>query len=190
MLTTEKMRVKSQAQDTFIDSTSSSPMVLLANSGANTWRSTYSMEKVHKPWFNFNKGSCRFGSYCKFLNNGVHGSSLSGTTTSTNVTQEDMRNLQSLLAKFGCGTNYLSISNSTGLPSQNNNNPVALQTSMNPVFASVTSPSGFNTHATAQSVIPLRATGIWIQVLLRCDSTGDIYPVTKPSTIPHAFLAS
>nr|GEU45744.1 retrotransposon protein, putative, Ty1-copia subclass [Tanacetum cinerariifolium] len=28
------------------------------------------------------------------------------------------------------------------------------------------------------------------QVLLRCDSTGDLYTVTKPSTIPHAFLTS
>ncbi|GJX75456.1 ribonuclease H-like domain-containing protein [Tanacetum coccineum] len=28
------------------------------------------------------------------------------------------------------------------------------------------------------------------QVLLCCDSTGDLYPVTKPSTIPHAFLTS
>ncbi|GJU28570.1 ribonuclease H-like domain-containing protein [Tanacetum coccineum] len=28
------------------------------------------------------------------------------------------------------------------------------------------------------------------QVLLLCDSTGDLYPVTKPSTIPHAFLTS
>ncbi|GKF05217.1 hypothetical protein Tco_0035885, partial [Tanacetum coccineum] len=27
-------------------------------------------------------------------------------------------------------------------------------------------------------------------VLLRCDSTGELYPVTKPSTIPHAFLTS
>nr|GEX31658.1 hypothetical protein [Tanacetum cinerariifolium] len=27
-------------------------------------------------------------------------------------------------------------------------------------------------------------------VLLRCDSTGDLYPVTKPSTIPHDFLTS
>nr|GEU99862.1 ribonuclease H-like domain-containing protein [Tanacetum cinerariifolium] len=27
-------------------------------------------------------------------------------------------------------------------------------------------------------------------VLLRCNSTGDLYPVTKPSTIPHAFLTS
>nr|GEV34162.1 ribonuclease H-like domain-containing protein [Tanacetum cinerariifolium] len=28
------------------------------------------------------------------------------------------------------------------------------------------------------------------QVLLRYDSTGDLYPVTKPSSIPHAFLTS
>ncbi|GKA50525.1 hypothetical protein Tco_0743598 [Tanacetum coccineum] len=27
-------------------------------------------------------------------------------------------------------------------------------------------------------------------VLLRCDSTGELYPVTKPSTTPHAFLTS
>ncbi|GKF20506.1 hypothetical protein Tco_0069144, partial [Tanacetum coccineum] len=28
------------------------------------------------------------------------------------------------------------------------------------------------------------------RVLLRCDCTGELYPVTKPSTIPHAFLTS
>ncbi|GJU18613.1 ribonuclease H-like domain-containing protein [Tanacetum coccineum] len=28
------------------------------------------------------------------------------------------------------------------------------------------------------------------RVLLRCDSTGDLYPVTHPSLIPHAFLVS
>nr|GEV17467.1 ribonuclease H-like domain-containing protein [Tanacetum cinerariifolium] len=28
------------------------------------------------------------------------------------------------------------------------------------------------------------------RVLLRCDSTGDLYSVTAPSSIPHAFLVS
>ncbi|GKA97812.1 ribonuclease H-like domain-containing protein [Tanacetum coccineum] len=28
------------------------------------------------------------------------------------------------------------------------------------------------------------------RVLLRCDSTGDLYPVTQPSPIPHTFLVS
>ncbi|GJT13669.1 hypothetical protein Tco_0860711 [Tanacetum coccineum] len=160
MLTTEEMRLKSRAQDTFVDSTSSSPMVLLANSGANTWRG--------------------------------------------------YEELQSLLAKFSYGTNSLSISNSTSLPSQNKDKPVALQTTMNPVFASVTSPSGFNTNSTAQSVqygiapqayhnpaqqiqqlpSPAQQDFLTRRVLLCCDSTGDLYPVTNPSTIPHAFLAS
>ncbi|GKA35709.1 ribonuclease H-like domain-containing protein [Tanacetum coccineum] len=30
----------------------------------------------------------------------------------------------------------------------------------------------------------------WEEVLLRCDSTGDLYPVTHPSLIPHAFLVN
>ncbi|GJR07160.1 reverse transcriptase domain-containing protein [Tanacetum coccineum] len=28
------------------------------------------------------------------------------------------------------------------------------------------------------------------RVMLRCDSTGDLYPVTKPSTVPNAFFTS
>ncbi|GKE33703.1 ribonuclease H-like domain-containing protein [Tanacetum coccineum] len=28
------------------------------------------------------------------------------------------------------------------------------------------------------------------RVLLRCDSTVDLYPVTAPSLVPHAFLVS
>nr|GEX46428.1 ribonuclease H-like domain-containing protein [Tanacetum cinerariifolium] len=28
------------------------------------------------------------------------------------------------------------------------------------------------------------------RVLLRCDSTGDLYPITAPSPIPHAFFVS
>nr|GEW54934.1 hypothetical protein [Tanacetum cinerariifolium] len=34
---------------------------------------TTKMLKVHKPCNNSNKGSCRFGEYCKFLHNGAHG---------------------------------------------------------------------------------------------------------------------
>ncbi|GKB56232.1 hypothetical protein Tco_0912418 [Tanacetum coccineum] len=36
MLTTKEMRLQSWAQDTFVDSTSSSPLVLLANTSTNT----------------------------------------------------------------------------------------------------------------------------------------------------------
>ncbi|GJV51219.1 hypothetical protein Tco_1446960 [Tanacetum coccineum] len=39
-------------------------------------------------------------------------------------------------------------------------------------------------------LITLNIDFITQRVLLRCDSTGELYPVTKPSTIPHAFLTS
>ncbi|GJY86977.1 hypothetical protein Tco_0501003 [Tanacetum coccineum] len=53
------------------------------------------------------------------------------------------------------------------------------------------------------TVMPLLYTGAWKyeysfsikdfmtrMMLLRCDSTGDLYPVRKPSPLPHAFLIS
>nr|GFC55278.1 hybrid signal transduction histidine kinase M [Tanacetum cinerariifolium] len=46
MLTTKEMRLKSHEQDTLIDASSSSPMVLLANFGSNVGRSSSSMEKL------------------------------------------------------------------------------------------------------------------------------------------------
>ena len=82
MLTTEEMRLKSRAQGSFVDSTSSSPMVLLANSPSNTRRTISSNEKVNKPCYLFAQGFCRFGVNCNFLHNGVHGVS-SGSSRST-----------------------------------------------------------------------------------------------------------
>ncbi|GJR05115.1 ribonuclease H-like domain-containing protein [Tanacetum coccineum] len=97
MLTTVEMRLNSRAHATYVDSTSSSPTVLLANSGTNARRSTSTTEKFFRD------------NYC--------------------------------IVKFD---------------------------------AFGFSVKDFLTH--------------W--VLLRCDRTGDLYPVTKPSTIPHAFLDS
>ncbi|GJR59873.1 ribonuclease H-like domain-containing protein [Tanacetum coccineum] len=103
MLTMEEMRLKSRAQATSFDATSSSPMVLLVKYGnPSSRRSNGAPEKVHKPCFNFNKGSCRFGEYCKFLHNGVH---VSRYKTSSHMSHDDMMSLiksqQALLAKFG-----------------------------------------------------------------------------------------
>ncbi|GJT32550.1 hypothetical protein Tco_0922969 [Tanacetum coccineum] len=50
MLNTAEMCLKSRAQATYVDSTSSSPMVLLVNSGTNTRRSTSSTEKAWDRW--------------------------------------------------------------------------------------------------------------------------------------------
>nr|GEW21835.1 hybrid signal transduction histidine kinase M [Tanacetum cinerariifolium] len=75
MLTTTEMRLKSQTRPSYVDSTSSSSMVLLDNYDINARCSTNSNEKVNKSCFNFNKGSCRLGKHCKFLHNGVHDNS-------------------------------------------------------------------------------------------------------------------
>lgn len=106
MLSTEEMRLKSRVQAAYIDSTSSSPVVLLANSGSNVRRST--TDKVNKPCFNFNKGFSRFVVSCKFLHNGVHGfvsnnshrGQKSTVASKTNLSSNEIVSLQSLLAKL------------------------------------------------------------------------------------------
>ncbi|GJZ33435.1 ribonuclease H-like domain-containing protein [Tanacetum coccineum] len=53
-------------------------------------------------------------------------------------------------------------------------------------------------HAFTTGTLHDPSTGAWnmdtglhdASVLLRCDSTGDLYPVTAPSPIPYAFLVS
>nr|GEU30039.1 hybrid signal transduction histidine kinase M [Tanacetum cinerariifolium] len=125
MLTTENMRLRSWAQDTFIDSTSVSPLVLLANTGTNTRRPPPSREKLHKPCFNFNKGACRFGEYCKFFHNGLHGSPSRCTKTSTENPNDDMQTLKNLMAKLGFNASVLSCGTSTVETSNGNIVPMA-----------------------------------------------------------------
>jgi hypothetical protein len=105
MLTTEEMRLKTRAQDAIVDSTSSSPMVLVANSILNSRRSINPNEKVYKPCFLFAQGSCRFGIHCMFLHNGTHGNPSAKPTvssiTSNTLSPIELVTLQNLLAKMG-----------------------------------------------------------------------------------------
>nr|GEV57237.1 reverse transcriptase domain-containing protein [Tanacetum cinerariifolium] len=66
MLTTEEMRLKSKSQALHVDSSSSYSMILLAESG-NTRRPSTPQVNSWRSCFNFAKGSCRFGSGCKFV---------------------------------------------------------------------------------------------------------------------------
>ncbi|GJU71830.1 ribonuclease H-like domain-containing protein [Tanacetum coccineum] len=61
MLTTEEMRLKSKSQALPVDSSSSSPMVLMAESGNTRRSSTTTQVKSWRPCYNFAKGSCQFG---------------------------------------------------------------------------------------------------------------------------------
>nr|GEX37204.1 hybrid signal transduction histidine kinase M [Tanacetum cinerariifolium] len=66
MLTTEDMRLKSESQSLPVDSSSSSPIVLVTQSG-NTRRSFTPQLKTSRPCYNFARGSCRFGDTCRFV---------------------------------------------------------------------------------------------------------------------------
>ncbi|GKB81398.1 hybrid signal transduction histidine kinase M [Tanacetum coccineum] len=153
MLTTEDMRLKSREQETLIDATSSSPMVLLAKSGSNVRRSSSPVEKVNKPCFNFNKGSCRYGSSCKFLHNGMHGltsrkSSMHDITSST-LSPNDMQTLQHLLSKLGCHgntSNVPTVGQTNMATNVTSPSPIALQTSHqvpSPGYVFTHGPPGF-----------------------------------------------
>nr|GEW82834.1 putative reverse transcriptase domain-containing protein [Tanacetum cinerariifolium] len=163
MLTTAEMRLKSRTNSTYFESTSSSPMVLLANSGVNAWRSTNSNEKVNKPCFNFNKGSCRFGDRCKFLHNGVHGnpslrsSSVPRSTvaSSSNLSYTDMQTLQSILAKLKINGSMVKRQNNNNSGVPNSTSPMALYASPHgsgPMYSTFNSPPGFNPLPQAQYV--------------------------------------
>ncbi|GKD82237.1 hybrid signal transduction histidine kinase M [Tanacetum coccineum] len=161
MLTTEEMRLKSRAQATPIDSSSSSLMVLLANSGNSTRRPNVAHVKLKKPCFNFDKGFCHFCDNCKFIHggtsNGVKGNnslwstsnvchaSLSTTTPSMahNQMMALIQTQQALLAQLGYNGN-LTLGKSTINPG--NTQHVALNTGINGPIQSIshaTSPPGF-----------------------------------------------
>ncbi|GKF83660.1 ribonuclease H-like domain-containing protein, partial [Tanacetum coccineum] len=64
LLITEEMRLKSKELSLPVDS--SSPMVLMAQSGTNC-RPLNPQVKSWRHCFNFAKGSCRFGSECRYV---------------------------------------------------------------------------------------------------------------------------
>ncbi|GKC66374.1 ribonuclease H-like domain-containing protein [Tanacetum coccineum] len=118
------------------DSSSSSPMVLLAESGTSR-RPSNPQVKSLRPCFNFAKGSCLYGSDCHYLHDATSKPAASSSRHSSHTTQAL---LIKLLDKLGV-----------------------------------------NDIGQTRDFLTRR-------VLLRCDSTGDLYPVTSPSPIPHAFL--
>ncbi|GKB64341.1 ribonuclease H-like domain-containing protein [Tanacetum coccineum] len=198
MLTTEEMRMKLRDQALPIDSTSSSSLVLLANGGNSTRHSNVALENVNKPCFNFNKGFCRFGEHCKFPHNGVHGNSSlwstsnarpTSSSTILNMTQEQMMALiqsqQQLLAQYGyTGTNGMG---QCEYPSVSDGDCYSI-----PVIDSghSTLPAPHRPLYLNNILITPNVVKNLIYMLLRCDSTGDLYPITKPSTIRHAFITS
>ncbi|GKE32810.1 ribonuclease H-like domain-containing protein, partial [Tanacetum coccineum] len=124
LLITEEMRLKSKSLSLPVDSSSASPMVLMADSG-NSRRPSNELVKSWRPCFNFAKGTCRFGSNCKF----VHASNVkSGDTSSFKITGNQTNELLAkLLNKLGVHD----IANDIGRNKNNNNNNVPTVPSLN-----------------------------------------------------------
>ncbi|GKC00289.1 hybrid signal transduction histidine kinase M [Tanacetum coccineum] len=119
MFTTKEMRLKSKSQALHVDSSSSSPMIIVAESG-NTRRPSTPQVKSWRPCFNFAKGSCRFGSGCKFVldvnakSSHNNDSTKQGSNSSSNTPGNNTEELLTMLL------GKLEVSNT--LPRHGNNN--------------------------------------------------------------------
>ncbi|GKB35849.1 ribonuclease H-like domain-containing protein [Tanacetum coccineum] len=202
MLITEEMRLKSRSHSLPVDSSSSSPMVLMAQSSTNR-RPLNSQVKSWRPCFNFAKGFCRFGSDCKYVcNQNARNTTIGGSKQFTSTTDEllvkilDKVGLNNTLTNIEDTRQHKTLSSHTAAIPQNP--PVAYNANAGSTVTAVqatTLPQAF-TVGTLHDPTTGTWNGIWIQdfitrrVLLRCDSTGDLYPVTAPSLIPQLFLVS
>ncbi|GJY16284.1 ribonuclease H-like domain-containing protein [Tanacetum coccineum] len=213
LLVTEEMRLKSKALALPADS--SSPMVLMADLG-NTRRSSPTPQvKSWRPFFNFAKGACRFSDLCRYVHdaNARTGNNNNGSNTRGRGTVDASHTTNELLTKLLQQLGSMDV-NSTA-PSPTNNPPVvAFHTGNNTsrqsrakplLFRMPLRPRLFKTRLVVRRTwtqfvrdnnctIEFDAFGFSVKdfttrrVLLRCDSIGDLYPVTAPSPIPHAFL--
>nr|GEU70375.1 ribonuclease H-like domain-containing protein [Tanacetum cinerariifolium] len=192
LLTTHETRLKSRVQNPLVDATSTSPMVLLAKSNTSARRGP-SLEKANNPCWSFAKGSCRFGDACKYLHNGVYNKSTllprtSGSASSVpDVTRSDLDMLQSLLAMFRLNAPNTSTASPTG---SNVGMAGLVPQGVQYLTGSLQQGVYYPQQGVQTLSGPPQGDFITRRVLLHCDSTGDLYPVTKPSTIPHAFLTS
>ncbi|GJX99234.1 ribonuclease H-like domain-containing protein [Tanacetum coccineum] len=107
LLVAEEMRLKTK--EVALPADSFSPMVLMAQTGTNSQPFNPQI-KSWRPCFNFTKGSCRFGSECKYVHdsNAKHTSNVNPRMSSTNNTEEL---LVKLLDKLGLNNTS---SNATG----------------------------------------------------------------------------
>ncbi|GJS39153.1 ribonuclease H-like domain-containing protein [Tanacetum coccineum] len=194
LLLNEEMRLKSKMLASPMDS--SSPMVFVANSSNNSRSSSTPQGKSWKPCFNFAKGNCQFGESCRYVHDAnarVPKSGFNkGIGTSENLTHDLLNKLLAQLGQatvlphaFTAGTLQDPFTGAwnmdTGASSQLNNSITSLSTILNSYNDCTIE---FDSFGFSVKDFKTR------RVLLRCDSIGDLYPVTTPSPIPQAFLIS
>ncbi|GJX04915.1 ribonuclease H-like domain-containing protein [Tanacetum coccineum] len=150
LLIAEEMRLKSKELASPVDS--SSPMVLMAQSGTNL-RPSNPQVKSWRPCFNFAKGSCRFGSECRYVHDPNAKPHDLGNSKHSNTSNTDAL-LVKLLEKLGLNNkgdsqNCSTVASPIATPSV----PVAYATNHNPApmyylpqpVSRHTAPPGFST---------------------------------------------
>nr|GEY09013.1 protein ALP1-like [Tanacetum cinerariifolium] len=152
--TTEEMRLRSKSLSLPVDSSSSSPMVLISET-CNSRRPSDPQIKSWRPCYNFAKGSCRFGETCKYVHdaqvksgtnsrvNNVYGSASNG---SDNTSNELLVKLLSQLGNIGLNcspnvaSNALRVTNTHAVP---HNNLIAYQAGPSTYLGPSYTPPGF-----------------------------------------------
>ncbi|GJU86194.1 ribonuclease H-like domain-containing protein [Tanacetum coccineum] len=215
LLIAEERRLKSKELASPVDS--SSPMVLMAQSGTNRHPSNPQV-KSWRPCFNFLKGSCRFGSECRYVYDPnakphdlaftagtLHDPTTGAWNIDTGASSHLNNSINSLSTVFNsCLYPSISVGDGHSIPVTNTGHSI-LPTISRPLHLNnvlITPHIVKNLISVRQFVrdnnctIEFDSFGFSVKdfltcrVLLRCDSTGDLYPVTTPSPIPHAFLVS
>ncbi|GJR81514.1 ribonuclease H-like domain-containing protein [Tanacetum coccineum] len=207
MLITEEMRLKSKSLSLPVDSSSSSPIVLMADSGNS--RHSYTLQatpqvKSWRPCFNFAKGTCRFGDGCKFVHDVTVKPNMHVPSAQfvNQAQQAHTGSTETILPHaFTAGTLHDLTTGAWNMDTGHSILPTPFK-NLHLKNVLITPHIVKNLIYVRQFVrdynctIEFDAFGFSVKdfmtrrVLLRCDSTGDLYPVTAPSPIPHAFLVS
>nr|GEV80611.1 ribonuclease H-like domain-containing protein [Tanacetum cinerariifolium] len=178
LVDTLEMRLKSRVQNPLVDATSASPMVLLAKSSISA-RHGPSLEKVNNPCWSFARDLVG-GSPCTWTFTAASSVYDRGSTAARGSFPSSVYLGQSPSMPFHPSQLFASGSQGSSQATLLSNafNTITLHDILNMcIYASI---SVGDRHFILDFITR--------RVLLRCDSTGDLYPITTPSTIPHAFL--
>nr|GEZ51192.1 ribonuclease H-like domain-containing protein [Tanacetum cinerariifolium] len=169
MLTMEDMPMKSRAQHTLVDDTSSSPMVLLANSDPNTRRSTF---------FTIKTSTGHLG-----LGGQVHLAGQQAGSQGLKVGQQQSP------SGFSVSSGQL-VGQETTLPHSFITGTLQDPASIGDGHSILVTNFGNSILPTSSRPLHFHNDIQTCRVLLRCDSTGPLYLVTNPSPIPQVYLTS
>nr|GEU76496.1 ribonuclease H-like domain-containing protein [Tanacetum cinerariifolium] len=156
-----------RTSSTFDDS-SSSPTALVSFTSSTPKGSSSKSPTLPQLCNHFNKGTCHFGDRCTYIHDHQNRVGLSSTRNQSRSTT----------------ASHAGVWNTAGIQHRASAPYVS---SYRPSYNSTAGLTAFYTGPIHYSSQPHPLTR---HILLRCDSSGDLYPVTKPSPLPTAFVTT